>query len=980
MFNSIDEVFDDSMHNECTKISISDFNDKCFDYEDGSKFGIFHLNIRSISKNFSLFRSYLVKIRFKFQIIVLTETWFKEVDLDAFSLPGYNTFSIPSVGRRGGIRVYIRESLSAEKLTVMHGASFQSLNLKISLQSYGDILLASIYKPPSTSNLNFNEDFETAFTNLIRPSQKLIFIGDFNLNLFNIDDVQTERFYNFMNSLCCIPFITEPTRDPPDAPSCTLIDHIWSNPVPTELFVFDVFITDNFPIASLFSIKCTEQQLYTIKFRDFNQDNMDKFLLDATESRLIFDQLNFDDLHETLGNLNIWLLSTIDQYFPLRQKTVGRKSLDSPWITKEILLCINKKHRLYKLFKCGHIDRQYFNCYKNKLQRLLRLSKQTYFANRFYNVHNNIRKTWQTINTVLGRSKHSKIEKIVDAEGVNHVNNSDICTALNLHFTSVAANLMQNLPPSNDATNTFLNYVPYMRDSAYFIDCDAHEVHSIIMNLKNNTNLTMPTKFFKLLAPYISNTISCLFNECLNQGIYPDPLKVARVTPIFKAGDKTQPGNYRPISVLSDVNKLFETLILNRLNCYLERKKIISDKQYGFRQGLSTQEACVDLISVLLRSFTNKNYAICIFVDFCKAFDSVDHNILLLKLERYGLRGNILELFRSYLSNRKQHVSINSDSSDVLPVSLGVPQGSNLGPVLFNLYVNDIAYLPLADLFPFQFADDTCFACNGDNLIELVTSLNQHMKTFYTWCVANKLTLNFTKTKAMIFTPIKINPAQLISITINGIAIEYVDDYKYLGLTIDKNLNFKNHIAGVNRKLCKIVGTAYSLQDSLSLLAAKTFYYALFYSILTYEIVLWGGAARSAMNQLQVTQNKIVRALFANKIQHMHTREIYSSLGILRVKQIYKFELGKLIFNALYCNKYRNFRNVINGLSWGHNFNTRRINAFRLPYTRVNTDHASVLFASVAQWNSFPLEIRSSSSLHVFKRSLIEYLIQNFDD
>lgn len=469
--------------------------------------------------------------------------------------------------------------------------------------------------------------------------------------------------------------------------------------------------------------------------------------------------------------------------------------------------------------------------------------------------------------------------------------------------------------------------------------------------------------------------MSFIFNECLAQGVYPDSFKIAHVTPIFKSGNKSDPGNYRPISVLSDVNKAFEKLILHRLNSYLEDKQIISKHQYGFRQGVSTQEACIDLVSVLLGAFTNKSFAICLFIDFSKAFDTIDHNILIDKLERYGIRGNVLDLFRSYLSNRKQCVIVNNVISDILPVTSGIPQGSTIGPVLFNLFVNDMAHLPLGTISPFQWADDTTFASTGNNIQNLLASFNTHMETFLSWCIENKMHINLTKTKAMIISSKKIDE-NIPNILINNVAIEYVKEYKYLGLVIDRNLKFSKHMFSLNKRLASVIGAAYSLRDTLSLQAAQTFYYSMFHSLISYIIVVWGGSSKSALNDLQISQNKIVRNLFANKINHSHTSDIYRELKLLNINEIYKLELGKLIFNVLYCNKYKELKAVLDDLSWNHNFNTRKINVYRLPYARTCVDHGAALFASVSNWNHLPLTIRNSESISTFKSKLKKFLVQ----
>ena len=550
--------------------------------------------------------------------------------------------------------------------------------------------------------------------------------------------------------------------------------------------------------------------------------------------------------------------------------------------------------------------------------------------------------------------------------------NLEMGNALNRHFASVATNLSNSSITTTNAAS--VGNVPYLTNSAVFLQSDPIEIFNTISSLKMNSNIEMPTRSLKLLAPFISSYLSKLFNECLDQGIYPDNLKIARVTPIYKSGDRSNPGNYRPISILNDINKIFENLISQRVNSYLEKYNVPSNRQYDFRRHISTQEACIDLVSLLLESFTFKKFALCIFIDFSKAFDSVDHKILLMKMEKYGFRGNILNLFRSCLTGRKQYVVIDGVKSNIITLTAGIPQGSTLGPTLFNLFVNDIAYLQMGNISLFQWADDTSFVSNNENIFNLVHSFNTFMKTFYTWCTNNKLYINLTKTKAMIVTPKRL-PQNIPNISINDVPIEYVNQFKYLGLVIDKNLRFNPHVTTLNGRLSRIVGAAYSLQDTLSLQAAKTFYYSMFYSHISYIIAIWGASSKSLLDDLQITQNKVIRALFANKITYNHTNDLYNYLNILKVKQVYKLQLSRLMFDTLNSNKYNTLKNALSELNWSHNINTRKINIYSLPRARTCIDHGAALFSAVSNWNSLPLNVRSCTTIASFKSAITHFIL-----
>ena len=276
-------------------------------------------------------------------------------------------------------------------------------------------------------------------------------------------------------------------------------------------------------------------------------------------------------------------------------------------------------------------------------------------------------------------------------------------------------------------------------------------------------------------------------------GIIPTELKIALVTPIFKANDKEFYSNYRPISVLPCFSKILEKLMYNRILKCLNKHKLLFHSQYGFREKHSTNLAIMELVTKITQAIENKEYTIGVFLDLSKAFDTVNHNILLHKLEHYGIRGVALDWFKNYLSNRIQVVKYNSSRSDSLEIKCGVPQGSVLGPLLFLIYMNDIG--KCSRLLSFiSFADDTNLFLSHRDAYTLSNTMNQELKNITTWLSTNKLSLNVNKTHFMIFKTKNRTFSQRMSITIDGQQIEQVKYTKFLGLFIDEELSWKYHI------------------------------------------------------------------------------------------------------------------------------------------------------------------------------------------
>jgi hypothetical protein len=434
--------------------------------------------------------------------------------------------------------------------------------------------------------------------------------------------------------------------------------------------------------------------------------------------------------------------------------------------------------------------------------------------------------------------------------------------------------------------------------------------------------------------------------------------------------------NYRPISILHVINKFFEKLILKRMTSFINRHNLLSKNQYGFVKNSSTMHAALHLIQHISSSFTLKHYNISMFIDFSKAFDTVSLKRLLSKLWRYGFRGIPHDFLRSYLSSRQQYVKVGESSSPPLPVAHGVPQGSCLAPLLFNLYINDINFLPLNSHI-LQFADDTVFTLTHSSLDALSGYSNEDMKVIYDWCCFNQLSLNIRKTQPMLFTTREnVIPPEL---KINHTTLNLVSNYKYLGLEIDNKLKYDVHLKSLATKLSQVAGATYSLGKLVSISTAKSIYYSLAQSHISYMIPLWGASAQTRIDAIQVQQNKIIRNLFRHRFPLLSTTELFSSQKILKVSELYHLELSKLMFYVFNSTKYQYLNNTIDKLNWNHNYNTRKIDMYRLPFARILPDYNSFLFQGIKLWNELPIEIRSSTSFFSFKKLVLLHNLSKYN-
>ena len=376
---------------------------------------------------------------------------------------------------------------------------------------------------------------------------------------------------------------------------------------------------------------------------------------------------------------------------------------------------------------------------------------------------------------------------------------TSIANSFNNFFANVGPNTEKSVPKVPHISPSF-----YLRNRVQLDFVIAHISEQDILDIitalpiKSTGPASVPIKLLKLVADIIVVPLCRIINLSFTTGVFPDILKVAKVIVLHKGGSTQDMNNYRPISLLSIFDKIIEKLMHARLYEFLELHNVLFLNQFGFRKFHSTSHSLVEITEVIKESIDNGRYGCGIFIDLKKAFDTVNHRILLSKLEHYGIRGALLKWFESYLTNRTQYVFLNGVSSDTMPMSCGVPQGSVLGPLLFLLYINDLPNISDKLKF-FLFADDTNIYYESDNLKSLEKIVNQELKSLSLWLNVNRLALNVSKTNFVIFRSSQKTMNHNVTLILNRKAIEQKDHVKYLGVLVDEHLTWKHQINNASK-------------------------------------------------------------------------------------------------------------------------------------------------------------------------------------
>ena len=938
-------------------------------------------------------------------ILAIQETW-AIPHPHLVSIPGFNfTHLERKIGRGGGVGFYVRDDLIFRQLpnfSTFIPKIFECLTIEVSIDNRKSTF-STIYRSPSDNSESLNEfitHLDQLLFELTSSYQNSYICLDSNINsLIQNPSPLHAKYFSTIFENGFIQVINKATRITHN--SSSLIDHILTNSSLSE-FTSGTIITDvsDHFLTFLQLPSCQPRnQSKTVKSRNFSKANLDRFreCLGNLSWRNVLNSNDVDDSYNLFWD-DFSLL--FEQNFPTKSVKFN-KNLHKiyNYMTPGLLVSRQTKIKLHKA-SIHNPSNENVSCYKkfrNIYNKVMRASKKMYFDNNLKNAKQNPKKTWQLLKEAIGSTgNNSKInELIVNSEKI--VDTTKMANCFNEFFSNAGKKIAQALPNSPIPPENY--FIPNNTDNLCLGTISPGEICDIIKASKSKVSTDIDGISMKLLKAVqieISTPLAHIFNLSLKNGVFPSSLKSSKIIPLLKSGSPSSCDNYRPIALVSTFSKILEKFVSIKLTNHLEINKLIHPNQFGFQRNKNTEQNLLNVINFISKALNDGDYCVGVFLDLRKAFDTVNHSILFKKLEHLGVRGVALKWFVSYLSGRTQCVSLDGILSNPQEIDISVLQGTILGPILFLCFINDLPNS--SKLLTYLFADDTQGLASGKNLPELIDRVNTELKKWASWFISNKMSVNVSKTKYIIFHTVgkKIPPSlnqvvfdcNIPNTPHDSSLVHSLDRihnkhpspesqaYKLLGVYFDENLSFDKNTNFLIAKMSKSIYCINRAKHFLPQSALLTLYHSLIHSHLLYCPLIYSCTNKTNLEKIFRTQKKALRIVTNSKF-HDHTAPLFSKHKILSLEKIIlqaklhfmhsiNYNYAPPTFQLLWQkNTARNLNNEL-----------RNQNDFTMPRANSNFFTKFPLFTFPKEWNNAGI-VTHYSNLTTFKIALTEELLNN---
>lgn len=842
------------------------------------------------------------------QLLCLSETFIRAGDESNLTLKHFKPLCFYSREneRRGGVGILGRKDLDFEYKQLTEIQKFCQVKVfeccGIDIPSYNTSVVC-VYRVPLADLDTFFQKLEallTKITKKCKTKRKIIICGDFNIDRLKPSLIHTQKLEQLLLNYNFHLQIKEPTRITEQSRTC--IDNIAINFQNTSSTakVYHVGLSDHsaqildFPV----DIKYLPKIWYTKK-RDYSKSNCQKFE-ECLKSLSFSEILNCNDANLAFDLLHDDLLLYHGLCFPL--VTVRMKSDNKiNWVTKGVKIASKTKRSIYRNFihtkNTTHKRRLkiHFKNYTRIFKRCIRQAQKNLNNKVIAKAENKAQATWHIINTSLGNNKPNQTIGDINFNGKTVTNPQEIANAFNYQFLNTNENTAMT-----GCNSVIANGINSNDSTIYLKPTDTYEIIRIIKMLRKSRSCGydgLPTNIIKENAVTLATPLSHIINLSMSEGLFPSKLKISVIKPAFKKGDKGNSDNYRPIALIPIISKIFENVIYTRLTNFFAKCNILSNRQFGFRKHLSTTLAILELLEEIAICRDKRTPITAIFMDMTKAFDFVQHNLLLDKLYRYGIRGTCADWIKSYLMNRRQMTeitkycpkskSILKYQSELEVVKQGVPQGSILGPLLFLVYINDLPNITQHKIT--LFADDCSIVVCGNNPSTYEYELNKVFQDVNVWLANNKLKVNLNKTHFMQFyAPQGKHNVKDIHIAYDNVQITSVKSIRFLGVILDSFNNWEAHVQHIVNKLSRFVFALRKLTNIASRQSALLAFHGHVMSNLRYGLILWGNC--KDIQKVFVLQKKCIRIISGAK-QKDTCQPLFRQLQILTVPSMYIYEV-----------------------------------------------------------------------------------------